>query len=224
MKYIILLIYFFSTVVHAQEEQKFPTKESLVSEIIRSINENDKQALIKTFHPEYRKVISIEKNIMLNDMLTRWMAYTLDPVADIQYGVIEPNSVSSHYKGKMTYPVPQNGSIWIKKSKDTKYTNVSLHISTSHDNYGWYQVFGVPTENYATEYVKGMKKHDAIKLKVEEHVRNMNQQLRKDIVILLNNNDFVKAVDLYKENTKVDKRLSQRVVRVIRKEEGLEQR
>ena len=224
MKYFIIFIYLYSTTVYAGEVQKFPTKECLTSEIIRSINAKDKQGLLDTFHPLFINAINSENNSMFNHMIEKLMSYNLDPISNLEYGVIEPTSVTNHYKGKMSYPVNQNGSIWIKNSKDIKYTNVSIHISTSHDIHGWYQVFGVPTKKYAAEYIQSMEKHEAFELKVQNIVRNMNKELRKDIMLLLKNNDFFKALELYMTNMKADKRLSQQVVRQIRKEEGLENR
>ena len=222
-KYILFLL-FISLNVYGQEIIEFPDKESLSAEIIRAINANDKAGLVNTFHPVFRKAITKDNDVFFNDVITRWLSYTLDPNSQIKYDDVDPESVIDYYKGKMTYPAPQNFGMWIERSKNTKYTNVSVHMSLSHDKYGWYQVSGVPTKEYVKEYTDMMVRRDAFKLKVKKHVEEMDEGLRQEIIALLKENDFFKALELHAIKTGADKDISQQAVRLIRKTEGLEQR
>ena len=222
-KYILLLL-FISSTIFGQDKIEFPDMESLSAEIIRTINANDKVGLKNTYHPVFRKAINQDNDVYFNDVNTRWLSYTLDPHSNIQFDDVDPKSVIDYYKGKQTYPVPQNSGMWIEKSKDTKYTNVSVHVSLPHDKYGWHQGSGVPTKEYVKEYTDMMTHRDAFKLKVKKHVEEMDEGLRQEIIALLKENDFFKALELHIKKTQADKQLSQQAVRLIRKTEGLEQR
>ena len=105
-KYILLLL-FISLNVYGQEKNEFPDKESLSAEIIRAVNANDKAGLVNTFHPAFRKAITKDNDVFFNDVITRWLSYTLDPNSQIKYDSVDSESVIDHYKGKMTYPAPQ---------------------------------------------------------------------------------------------------------------------
>jgi hypothetical protein len=93
----------------------------------------------------------------------------------------------------------------------------------SHDNYGWYQVMGIPTDEYLTRFLRSREKQRLLQLKINKYISEMDKGLYQEIVNILNNDkNIIKAHKHHMSKTDSNENFSIQVVKAIRKTEGLE--
>jgi len=200
---------------------KFQSREILAREIIDSINTNDKKRYLRTFHPKVRKGFNRNNMVVLNHMFDRDLGYTIPDDAKLSYSQNNLDAIRGFGKGLFEYPVEPTTALEISYNK-SKFSSVHIVKLISNDEYGWYQVIGVPNEAGVKKFKEGKIRQAQMDKKIAKHIASMDQELYQKIVWILKISGSVSSAHrLHMKQTKIDESFSIQVIKQIRKKEGL---
>jgi hypothetical protein len=218
---IILILFLISFSACGQELTQFKTKESLKDEIIHAINANDKLAYINTFHPLFREKLTKKNDVIFNYNIDNQLSYTVPNKYEAIFYEIKSEDMAIYLTGPSQFPIPPNHKLIINYD-ETEYSQVSTFMWVSHDNYGWYQVMGIPTEKHLANFIKSRERQRLFQNKLKKYVDAMDRGLYQKIVsILKNEKNIIKAHKFHMKETDSNMNLSIQAVKLIKEREGI---
>ncbi len=217
----IFTILFFILAGCGVSENKYPTKEALVSAIVKAHNAKSTKEYIHTFHPKCKSRMTENEMPFFNTMFDKSFANPIPSDCVIKYTTNTSNLVLP-FKDKFDYPVEPNIAVTISFNK-TEYSSVSKSLWLSNDEYGWFQITGIPHIETVKQFQAMQIKKKELERDVEHHIDKLTPEVFEQIInILKNDKSLIKAHKLHMSKTKTDKTFSIMVVKKIRKKENLE--
>jgi hypothetical protein len=217
----LLILFLISLSAYGQESIQFKTKESLKNEIIRAINANDKLAYIDTFHPVFRKRLTKNNSVIFNDVVEKQLSFTVQNKYEAVFHEINPEDTARYLNGSSRFPVVPNYKLRINFN-ESEYSQASTFMWLSHDDYGWYQVMGIPTNERLAKFIESRKKYSLFQERISKYVDTMDGSLYQKIVdILRDEKNIINANKYHMKETGSNMNVSIHAVKLIKEREGI---